>query len=158
MENAVQDIWSPYYLDIRPTTHTPLYSILLCFIMIELYYQDSFEAGKKHFVIGYVAECQRSSTVDYFFYRVTLNTSTSIAESSGIHWPVVVCLLLAWTLIWLSYIRGISSSGKVSRLCISLIIVSLKHYELVHANLGGVRHSHSALYCSSHLSCTWSDS
>uniref|UniRef100_A0A3B4B6V8 Transporter n=1 Tax=Periophthalmus magnuspinnatus TaxID=409849 RepID=A0A3B4B6V8_9GOBI len=62
---------------------------------------------------GYIAECQQSSTVDYFFYRVTLNTSTSISDSGGIHWPVVVCLLVAWTVIGLCYIRGISSSGKV---------------------------------------------
>ncbi|XP_033831454.1 sodium-dependent neutral amino acid transporter B(0)AT1-like [Periophthalmus magnuspinnatus] len=61
---------------------------------------------------GYIAECQQSSTVDYFFYRVTLNTSTSISDSGGIHWPVVACLLVAWTVIWLCYIRGISSSGK----------------------------------------------
>uniref|UniRef100_A0A8C6SLH7 Uncharacterized protein n=1 Tax=Neogobius melanostomus TaxID=47308 RepID=A0A8C6SLH7_9GOBI len=61
---------------------------------------------------GYMDECQRSSTVDYFYYRVTLNTSTSISESGGLHWPVVVCLLVAWTTIGLCYIRGISSSGK----------------------------------------------
>ncbi|XP_020788316.2 sodium-dependent neutral amino acid transporter B(0)AT1-like [Boleophthalmus pectinirostris] len=61
---------------------------------------------------GYIAECQQSSTVDYFYYRVTLNTSTSIEDSGGIHWPIVVCLLVAWTVIGLCYIRGISSSGK----------------------------------------------
>ncbi|XP_072303754.1 sodium-dependent neutral amino acid transporter B(0)AT1-like [Eucyclogobius newberryi] len=62
---------------------------------------------------GYIAECQKSSTVEYFYYRVTLNTSTSIADSGGIHWPIVVCLLVAWTVIGICYIRGISSSGKV---------------------------------------------
>ncbi|XP_036000831.1 sodium-dependent neutral amino acid transporter B(0)AT1-like isoform X2 [Fundulus heteroclitus] len=62
---------------------------------------------------GFVDECQRSSTVDYFFYRVTLDTSTSIDNSSGIHWPMVVCLLAAWTFICICYIQGISTSGKV---------------------------------------------
>ncbi|XP_060916434.1 sodium-dependent neutral amino acid transporter B(0)AT1-like [Labrus mixtus] len=61
---------------------------------------------------GFVPECQRSSTMDYYFYRVTLNSSTSIVESGGIHWPIVVCLLAAWTVICICYIRGISTSGK----------------------------------------------
>ncbi|XP_054620657.1 sodium-dependent neutral amino acid transporter B(0)AT1-like [Dunckerocampus dactyliophorus] len=61
---------------------------------------------------GYVPECQQSSTVDYFFYRVTLNSSTSISDSGGLHWPVVVCLLAAWTVVCICCIRGISTSGK----------------------------------------------
>ncbi|XP_069032612.1 sodium-dependent neutral amino acid transporter B(0)AT1-like [Embiotoca jacksoni] len=61
---------------------------------------------------GFVPECQQSSTVDYFFYRVTLNSSTSIADSGGIHWPIVMCLLAAWTVIAICCIRGISTSGK----------------------------------------------
>ncbi|XP_054461831.1 sodium-dependent neutral amino acid transporter B(0)AT1-like [Anoplopoma fimbria] len=61
---------------------------------------------------GFVPECQRSSTVDYYFYRVTLNSSTSIADSGGIHWPVVLCLLAAWTVMCVCYIRGIGTSGK----------------------------------------------
>uniref|UniRef100_A0A3Q3X9S1 Transporter n=1 Tax=Mola mola TaxID=94237 RepID=A0A3Q3X9S1_MOLML len=61
---------------------------------------------------GFVPECQDSATVDYYFYRVTLNSTASIADSGGIHWPIVVCLLAAWTVIWMCYIRGISTSGK----------------------------------------------
>ncbi|XP_053718306.1 sodium-dependent neutral amino acid transporter B(0)AT1-like [Synchiropus splendidus] len=61
---------------------------------------------------GYVPECQQSSTVDYYFYRVTLDTTTSISESGGIHWPIVVCLVAAWTVIGICCIRGISTSGK----------------------------------------------
>ncbi|XP_069032613.1 sodium-dependent neutral amino acid transporter B(0)AT1-like [Embiotoca jacksoni] len=61
---------------------------------------------------GFVPECQQSSTVDYFFYRVTLNSSTSIADSGGIHWPIVMCLLAAWTVVAICCIRGISTSGK----------------------------------------------
>ncbi|XP_054620658.1 sodium-dependent neutral amino acid transporter B(0)AT1-like [Dunckerocampus dactyliophorus] len=61
---------------------------------------------------GYVPECQQSSTVDYFFYRVTLNSSTSISDSGGLHWPVVVCLLAAWTVLCICCIRGIGTSGK----------------------------------------------
>ncbi|MEQ2245966.1 hypothetical protein ILYODFUR_033550, partial [Ilyodon furcidens] len=60
----------------------------------------------------FVPECQQSSTVDYFFYRETLNSSASIAESGGIQWPMVVCLLAAWTIVAICCIRGISTSGK----------------------------------------------
>ncbi len=63
---------------------------------------------------GFVPECQQSSTVDYYFYRVTLNISASIADSGGIHWPMVLCLLAAWAVICICYIRGIGTSGKVS--------------------------------------------
>uniref|UniRef100_A0A8C6WH35 Transporter n=1 Tax=Neogobius melanostomus TaxID=47308 RepID=A0A8C6WH35_9GOBI len=48
----------------------------------------------------------------YFFYRVTLNSSTSIGDSGGIHWPMVVSLLAAWTIICICCIRGISTAGK----------------------------------------------
>ncbi|KAM8840980.1 sodium-dependent neutral amino acid transporter B(0)AT1-like isoform 2-T2 [Spinachia spinachia] len=61
---------------------------------------------------GFVSECQRSSTVDYYFYRVTLNSSTSIADSGGIHWPVVLCLLTAWSVVAICCMRGIGTSGK----------------------------------------------
>ncbi|XP_059205536.1 sodium-dependent neutral amino acid transporter B(0)AT1-like [Centropristis striata] len=60
----------------------------------------------------FVSECQRSSPVDYYFYRVTLNTTTSIADSGGIHWPIVLCLLAAWSAMCVCYIRGIGTSGK----------------------------------------------
>ncbi|XP_019206363.1 sodium-dependent neutral amino acid transporter B(0)AT1 [Oreochromis niloticus] len=61
---------------------------------------------------GFISECQRSSTVDYYFYRVTLNASASIADSGGLQWPIVICLLAAWTVVCICYIRGISTSGK----------------------------------------------
>nr|XP_020441987.1 sodium-dependent neutral amino acid transporter B(0)AT1-like [Monopterus albus] len=60
----------------------------------------------------FVPECQQSSTVEYYFYRVTLNSSASISDSGGIHWPIAVCLLGAWTVIAICYIRGIRTSGK----------------------------------------------
>ncbi|XP_033980075.1 sodium-dependent neutral amino acid transporter B(0)AT1-like isoform X2 [Trematomus bernacchii] len=61
---------------------------------------------------GFVPECQQSSTVDYYFYRVTLNSTTSIADSGGINWPIVLCLLTAWTIVAICCIRGISTAGK----------------------------------------------
>ncbi|KAM9824691.1 sodium-dependent neutral amino acid transporter B(0)AT1-like [Neosynchiropus ocellatus] len=61
---------------------------------------------------GLVEECARSTTVDYFWYRETLNTSTRIDESGGLQWWVVLCLVAAWTLLYVCCIRGIETSGK----------------------------------------------
>ncbi|XP_003969076.1 sodium-dependent neutral amino acid transporter B(0)AT1-like [Takifugu rubripes] len=61
---------------------------------------------------GLVEECARSSTVDYFWYRETLNTSTAIDESGGLQWWIVLALVAAWTLLYVCCIRGIETSGK----------------------------------------------
>ncbi|KAM3858644.1 sodium-dependent neutral amino acid transporter B(0)AT1-like [Diretmus argenteus] len=61
---------------------------------------------------GFVEECEKSSTVDYYFYRVTLNISPTISDSAGIQWPIVLCLLAAWIFLCVCCIRGIKSSGK----------------------------------------------
>ncbi|XP_057683958.1 sodium-dependent neutral amino acid transporter B(0)AT1-like [Corythoichthys intestinalis] len=61
---------------------------------------------------GPVAECERSSTVDYFWYRETLNTSDSIEESGGLQWWMVLSLIAAWTVLYVCCIRGIETSGK----------------------------------------------
>ncbi|XP_030202863.1 sodium-dependent neutral amino acid transporter B(0)AT1 [Gadus morhua] len=61
---------------------------------------------------GLVEECERSSPVDYFWYRVTLNSTPTISESGGIHWPIVLCLLAAWTVLCVCCIKGIQSTGK----------------------------------------------
>uniref|UniRef100_A0A8C5CS22 Transporter n=1 Tax=Gadus morhua TaxID=8049 RepID=A0A8C5CS22_GADMO len=59
-----------------------------------------------------VSECARSSTVDYFWYRETLNTSKAIEDSGGLQWWMVLSLVAAWTLLYVCCIRGIETSGK----------------------------------------------
>ncbi|XP_051526707.1 sodium-dependent neutral amino acid transporter B(0)AT1-like [Myxocyprinus asiaticus] len=61
---------------------------------------------------GLVSECARSSPVDYFWYRETLNTTPAIGESGGLQWWIVLCLLCAWTLLWVCCLRGIETTGK----------------------------------------------
>lgn len=61
---------------------------------------------------GYVSECARSSPVDYFWYRETLNISTRIEDSGGLQWWMVLCLIGAWVLLWVCAIRGIETTGK----------------------------------------------
>uniref|UniRef100_I3JAT3 Transporter n=1 Tax=Oreochromis niloticus TaxID=8128 RepID=I3JAT3_ORENI len=61
---------------------------------------------------GLVAECARSTTVDYFWYRETLNTSAAIDDAGGLQWWMVLALFAAWTLLYVCCIRGIETSGK----------------------------------------------
>ncbi|XP_008285831.1 sodium-dependent neutral amino acid transporter B(0)AT1-like [Stegastes partitus] len=61
---------------------------------------------------GYVEECARSSTTDYFWYRETLNTSLAIDEAGGLQWWMVLALTAAWTVLYVCCIRGIETSGK----------------------------------------------
>ncbi|KAM6899807.1 sodium-dependent neutral amino acid transporter B(0)AT1-like [Xenentodon cancila] len=61
---------------------------------------------------GLVDECARSTTVDYFWYRETLNTSAAIDESGGLQWWMVLCLIAAWALLCVCCIRGIETTGK----------------------------------------------
>ncbi|NXP74133.1 S6A19 protein, partial [Ramphastos sulfuratus] len=61
---------------------------------------------------GYIEECAKSSPVDYFFYRETLNTSTSISDSGSIQWWLLLCLTCAWGVLYVCTIRGIETTGK----------------------------------------------
>uniref|UniRef100_A0AAY4D7M8 Transporter n=1 Tax=Denticeps clupeoides TaxID=299321 RepID=A0AAY4D7M8_9TELE len=61
---------------------------------------------------GLVPECALSSTVDYFWYRETLNTSASIDNSGGLQWWLVLVSLCAWSILYICCIRGIESTGK----------------------------------------------
>lgn len=61
---------------------------------------------------GYTDECARSSSVDYFWYRETLNISTSINDSGSVQWWILLCLTCAWSVLYVCTIRGIETSGK----------------------------------------------
>ncbi|XP_040833251.1 inactive sodium-dependent neutral amino acid transporter B(0)AT3 [Ochotona curzoniae] len=61
---------------------------------------------------GLVEECQRSSTVSYFWYRQTLNVTADVADSGTIQWRLLVCLSTCWAVVYLCVIRGIESTGK----------------------------------------------
>ncbi|XP_061086171.1 sodium-dependent neutral amino acid transporter B(0)AT1-like [Conger conger] len=61
---------------------------------------------------GLVEECERSSPVDYFWYRETLNSTAAIEDSGGLQWWMVLCLVCAWTVLYVCTIRGIETTGK----------------------------------------------
>lgn len=62
---------------------------------------------------GFVEECQRSSSVSYFWYRQTLNVTADINDSGSIQWQLLVCLVASWAIVYLCIIRGIETTGKV---------------------------------------------
>lgn len=64
-------------------------------------------------VTDYIEECAKSSPVDYFWYRETLNISTSIGDSGTIQWWLLLCLTCAWGVLYVCTIRGIETTGKV---------------------------------------------
>ncbi|XP_047461198.1 sodium-dependent neutral amino acid transporter B(0)AT1-like [Mugil cephalus] len=61
---------------------------------------------------GLVSECERSSPVDYFWYRTTLNISETIEEAGDLQWWIVLCLVAAWSVLYICCIRGIETTGK----------------------------------------------
>lgn len=50
--------------------------------------------------------------MDYFWYRETLNISTSISDSGSIQWWILLCLTCAWSVLYVCVIRGIETTGK----------------------------------------------
>lgn len=62
---------------------------------------------------GYLEECEKASSTQYFWYRKTLNISPSIQESGAVQWEPALCLILAWLVVYLCILRGTESTGKV---------------------------------------------
>lgn len=130
------------YTDFHPT-HT---NHSICFAM--------FKSGVFFPTLGFIPECQQSSTVDYYFYRVTLNASNSIADSGGLQWPIIICLLAAWTVVCICCIRGISTSGKVCRTLNKMITLYSANVPILFINVSIHPSIHpSVFFC---LSGAWS--
>ncbi|XP_077453975.1 solute carrier family 6 member 19b [Stigmatopora argus] len=60
----------------------------------------------------FVSECARSSPVDYFWYRETLNTTTNILDDGGIQWWTLLTHICAWSVLYVCIVRGIETTGK----------------------------------------------
>ncbi|XP_067269885.1 sodium-dependent neutral amino acid transporter SLC6A17 [Pseudorasbora parva] len=58
-------------------------------------------------------ECEKSSATTYYWYRETLDITSTIADSGGLNWKMTLSLLAAWIIVCLAVIRGIQSSGRV---------------------------------------------
>ncbi|KAK9529802.1 hypothetical protein VZT92_013872 [Zoarces viviparus] len=62
---------------------------------------------------GYNTECVKSTPANYFWYRETLNITPDIETSGSLHWWLVICLASAWCVVYVCFIKGIESMGKV---------------------------------------------
>ncbi|XP_073319362.1 sodium-dependent neutral amino acid transporter B(0)AT3-like [Pagrus major] len=62
--------------------------------------------------MGYNEECEKSTPVNYFWYRETLNITPDIEISGSLQWWMVVCLASAWCVVFICFIKGIESMGK----------------------------------------------
>lgn len=61
---------------------------------------------------GYDEECEKSTSVNYFWYRETLNITPNIEDNGSIQWTMVVCLASAWCIVFICFIKGLQSMGK----------------------------------------------
>ncbi|KAM7383961.1 hypothetical protein PAMA_011355 [Pampus argenteus] len=61
---------------------------------------------------GYNVECVKSTPVNYFWYRETLNITPDIETSGSLQWWMVICLASAWGVVYICFIKGIESMGK----------------------------------------------
>lgn len=46
--------------------------------------------------------------------RHILQISDSISDMGSVSWQIVLCLVLAWIIVYLCLFKGVASSGKVS--------------------------------------------
>uniref|UniRef100_A0A669CXD2 Transporter n=1 Tax=Oreochromis niloticus TaxID=8128 RepID=A0A669CXD2_ORENI len=60
----------------------------------------------------YNLECKKSTPVNYFWYRETLNITPDIEISGSVEWGMVICLASAWCIVYICFIKGIDSMGK----------------------------------------------
>ncbi|XP_056154076.1 sodium-dependent neutral amino acid transporter B(0)AT3-like [Lampris incognitus] len=61
---------------------------------------------------AYNQECVESTSVNYFWYRETLNITPDIEISGSLQWWMVICLATAWCVVYVCFIRGITTMGK----------------------------------------------
>ncbi|CRK96853.1 CLUMA_CG010048, isoform A [Clunio marinus] len=54
-----------------------------------------------------------SSPTQYYWYRSTLMVSPNVDEPESFNYPIGLSLVIAWTLIYLCMVQGITESGKV---------------------------------------------
>ena len=54
-----------------------------------------------------------STPVNYFWYRQTLNITPDIEISGSLQWTMVICLATTWCVVYICFIRGIETIGKV---------------------------------------------
>uniref|UniRef100_A0A669E6E1 Transporter n=1 Tax=Oreochromis niloticus TaxID=8128 RepID=A0A669E6E1_ORENI len=57
-------------------------------------------------------DCPINISVNYFWYRETLNITPNTETSGSLQWWLVLCLASAWCIVYICFIRGIETVGK----------------------------------------------
>ncbi|KAM9352912.1 LOW QUALITY PROTEIN: solute carrier family 6 member 19b [Symphorus nematophorus] len=93
-------------------------------------------------------ECERSSPTDYFWYRENPNITPTIEEDGGLQWWLLICLVCAWSVLYMCTIRGIETTGKVVYVTSILPYVMLTIFLIrgltLKGSLNGVKHLYTA--------------
>ncbi|KAM7382349.1 hypothetical protein PAMP_002082 [Pampus punctatissimus] len=93
---------------------------------------------------GFIEECEKATPTQYFFYRETLNISSSIEENGGIQTNQVLCLVLAWVMSYLFVVRGVKSTGKVVYFTATfpyvVLIIYLIRGVTLHGAINGIKY------------------
>ncbi|XP_029190597.2 sodium- and chloride-dependent glycine transporter 2-like [Acropora millepora] len=63
--------------------------------------------------IGLAVGCKTTSPSEEFFNHYILKITDSISDMGSVSWQIVLCLILAWLIVYLCLIKGVASSGKV---------------------------------------------
>jgi hypothetical protein len=71
----------------------------------------------------------------FSFSNSVLNISNSINNLGDVQWPLLLALLLAWSMVYLMIIRGPQSIGKVSKTFIIVICHVSAHWCIMHTML-----------------------
>lgn len=56
---------------------------------------------------------ENQTWAELYYKRGVLNESLGLWDINSISWKLVLCLLAAWTIVYLSIVKGVTSLGKV---------------------------------------------
>lgn len=103
---------------------------------------------------------QKSTPTQYFWYRTTLMVSEDINHPGQFNWKIAVTLVIAWILVYLCMIKGITSSGKVRSVTVHISSFNTSNlsityvgtqYHIMYHFIGCVRHRHLPLHRACYL-------
>jgi solute carrier family 6 (neurotransmitter transporter, amino acid/orphan) member 15/16/17/18/20 len=80
------------------------------------FYEKECMVRQMNYVIDsfkYLFFLKDSSPTQYYWYHSTLMSSPSVNEPEQFNFPIGLALVIAWTIIYLCMVQGITESGKV---------------------------------------------
>ncbi len=108
---------------IRPWAGTIGWWALGCGFVILSYYAVVMAWSLRYFFASFTTAWSGGAK-DYFFTTV-LNASPGIGALGGFNWPLLLCLVGVWLMIYFSIWKGVSSVSKVVKITMPLPIILL---------------------------------